>query len=82
MRDEADAGNRVPKEVGLSIASPMKITLTLSTMERIALRRFANDIGADLETAAHTALRDWLTLIGELEEVYDLGEDTETQGSA
>ena len=60
----------------------MKITLTLTTMERIALRRFANDIGADLETAAHTGLRDWLTLIGELELAYDLGEDTETVGSA
>ncbi len=32
----------------------MKITLTLSTDERIALRRYARDIGADLETAAHT----------------------------
>lgn len=60
----------------------MKITLTLSTMERIALRRYANDIGADLETAAHTALRDWLTLIGELEPEHELGEDTETVGSA
>lgn len=60
----------------------MKITLTLSTDERIALRRYARDIGEDLETAAHIGLRDWLTLIGELEEVYDLGEDTETAGSA
>jgi len=60
----------------------MKITLTLSTDERIALRRYARDIGADLETAAHTGLRDWLTLIGELEPEHELGEDTETQGSA
>lgn len=60
----------------------MKITLTLSADERIALRRFANDIGADLETAAHTGLRDWLTLIGELEPEYELDEDTETEGSA
>ncbi|MDH4993016.1 hypothetical protein QEZ48_19565 [Aquamicrobium lusatiense] len=60
----------------------MKITLTLSPDERIALRRYARDIGEDLETAAHTALRDWLTLIGELEPEHELGEDTETAGSA
>lgn len=60
----------------------MKITLTLSTDERIALRRYASDIGEDLETAAHTGLRDWLTLIGELELEHEMDEDTETEGSA
>lgn len=60
----------------------MKVTLTLLHAEQVALRRYARDIGEDLETAAHTGLRDWLTLIGELEEVYDLGEDTQTAGGA
>ncbi len=65
-----------------TMAKPTRIAIELASDERIALRRYANDIGEDLETAAHTGLRDWLTLIGELEEAYDLGEDTETQGSA
>jgi hypothetical protein len=60
----------------------LKITLTLSTDERIALRRYANDIGADLETAAHTGLREFLISSGMLELAHELGEDTETVGSA
>ena len=45
----------------------MKITLTLSTMERIALRRFANETGEDLDAAAQLAIREFLIGIGMLE---------------
>ncbi len=45
----------------------MKITLTLSTMERIALRRFAHETGEELEDAAHIGLREFLIGIGMLE---------------
>lgn len=45
----------------------MKITLDLATDERIALRRFANEAGEDLDTAAHIDLREFLIGIGMLE---------------
>lgn len=60
----------------------MKITLTVSTDERIALRRFAHETGEELEGAAHIALREFLISSGMLELEHDLGEDTETVGSA
>ncbi|MFC5385152.1 hypothetical protein ACFPLB_04130 [Aquamicrobium segne] len=60
----------------------MKITITLSTAERIALRRFAAMTGKDLDDAAHLALREYLISSSDLEPEYDLGEDTETAGSA
>lgn len=60
----------------------MKITLTLSTDERIALRKFAHETGEELEDAAHIALREFLIGAGMLELEHDLGEDTETAGSA
>jgi hypothetical protein len=34
------------------MAKPARIAIELASDERIALRRFANDIGEDLETAA------------------------------
>lgn len=46
---------------------PMKITLTLAVDERIALRRYARDIGEDLDAAAHIGLREFLIGIGMLE---------------
>lgn len=60
----------------------MKITLTLSTDERIALRRFAHETGEELEDAAHMALREYLISSGMLELAHELGEDTETVGEA
>lgn len=45
----------------------MKITLDLSTDERLALRRFANETGEELEAAAHIGLREFLIGIGMLE---------------
>ncbi len=60
----------------------MKITLTLSTDERIALRRFANATGKSLEDAAHLALREYLISTGDLELLHELGEDAETVGEA
>ena len=60
----------------------MKITLTLSTDERLALRRFANETGEDLGAAAHIGLREFLIGIGMLELPHELDEDTETAGEA
>lgn len=60
----------------------MKIALTLSTDERLALRRFANEAGEEPADAAHIALRDWLIGHGYLELPDELDEDTETQGEA
>ncbi|MET3790689.1 hypothetical protein [Aquamicrobium terrae] len=60
----------------------MKITLTLLTDERIALRRFANATGKSLDDAAHLALREYLISTGDLEMLHELGEDTETAGEA
>lgn len=45
----------------------MKIALTLSTDESIALRRLANVLGSSEDDAAKTALRDWLIGNGYLE---------------
>lgn len=45
----------------------MKIALTLSTDESLALRRFANEAGEDLDAAAHIGLREFLIGIGMLE---------------
>ncbi len=60
----------------------MKLELTLSTDESIALRRLAHELGADLPDAAKTALRDWLISHGHLELAEQIDEDTETKGSA
>lgn len=60
----------------------MKITLTLLTAERIALRRFANATGKSLEDAAHLALREYLISTGDLELLHELDAETETVGSA
>lgn len=60
----------------------MKITLTLSTDERIALRRLAYQTGKSNEDAAAFALREYLISTGDLETPNDLDEDTETEGSA
>lgn len=45
----------------------MRITLTLATDESIALRRFANETGEELDAAAHIGLREFLIGIGMLE---------------
>jgi len=45
----------------------MKIALDLATDESLALRRFANETGGDLEAAAHLAVREFLIGIGMLE---------------
>jgi len=45
----------------------MKIALTLATEESIALRRFANETGENLDDAARLALREYLISIGMLE---------------
>lgn len=60
----------------------MRITLTLSTDERLALRRFANETGEDLDAAAGIALREFLISVGMLEPAHELVEDTETAGEA
>lgn len=60
----------------------MKLTLTLATEEAIALRRFANETGEELEDAAHIGLREFLIGVGMLELPHELDEDTETQGEA
>ena len=60
----------------------MKITLDLTTDERIALRRFANETGEELDAAAHVALREFLISVGMLDLTYELAEDTETLGEA
>lgn len=44
---------------------------SLTPDERIALRRFANEEGVELEVAAHLALRDWLVGHGYLESSAD-----------
>jgi hypothetical protein len=60
----------------------MKITLDLSTDERIALRRLMAEHNIDTpEMAAHIGLREWLTMTGYLE-LIELDEDTETLGEA
>lgn len=59
----------------------MKITITLSAEERIAMRRFMNEIGLSApEPAIRLALRDWLIGSGYLELPHELDEDTETMG--
>lgn len=60
----------------------MRITLTLSTDERLALRRFANESGEELDAVAGIALREFLISVGMLEPAYELAEDTETVGEA
>lgn len=45
----------------------MKLTLTLALDESIALRRFANQTGEELEDAAHIGLREFLIGMGMLE---------------
>ena len=54
----------------------MKITLTLSTDESLALRRFANETGEDMDAAAGIALREFLIGLGILEPEIDDGEAT------
>ncbi|MCL4745126.1 MAG: hypothetical protein KJZ83_06890 [Burkholderiaceae bacterium] len=58
----------------------MKLTLTLSTDESLALRRFANETGEELDEAAQLAIREFLIGIGMLEQRHELDEDTETLG--
>lgn len=60
----------------------MKLTITLSTDESIALRRFASADGVDLPAAAQVAIREFLISLGMLELEHDLDEDTETLGEA
>lgn len=60
----------------------MKITIELSTEERLALRHFARQADIELGVAAHMALRDWLIASGYLELEHELDEDTETVGEA
>lgn len=60
----------------------MRITLTLSTDERIALRRFANETGEELDAAAGIAIREFLISVGMLEPTYELADGTETAGEA
>lgn len=45
----------------------MKLTLDLAADESLALRRFANETGEDMEAAAHIGLREFLIGIGMLE---------------
>lgn len=45
----------------------MKITIDLATDEAVALRRFANETGEDLDAAAQLAVREFLIGIGMLE---------------
>lgn len=58
------------------------LPITLSTDERLALRRFATERGLSLEQAMTLALREWLTGNGYLEMAHELDEDSETVGSA
>lgn len=60
----------------------MKITLDLAPDESIALRRFANETGEELDAAARLAIREYLISAGMLEPPHELDEDTETQGEA
>lgn len=62
----------------------MKLEIHLTTDERIAMRRLANDIGCNLEDAVKTGLRAWLISQGYLdsETADNDNEDTETQGEA
>jgi len=53
------------------VGEKLKIELELSADERIALRRFANEVGEDLAEAARMALRDWLVGHGYLESQAD-----------
>ncbi|PWJ80596.1 hypothetical protein C7441_112138 [Pseudaminobacter salicylatoxidans] len=60
----------------------MKSSLELSTNERLALRRLANERGLSLDEAAAAALRDWLISNGYLELEHELAADAETAGNA
>lgn len=60
----------------------MRITLDLATDESIALRRFANETGKELDVSAHIGLREYLISAGFLEPPHELDEDTETAGEA
>jgi hypothetical protein len=61
----------------------MSLSLTLSTAERLALRRFAAEFDlATLEDAAAAALRDFLITAGYLELPHELDEESETMGEA
>ena len=60
----------------------MRLTLTLSTDESLALRRFAHELGAEPAEALHAVLLDWLIGHGYLEPAHELDEDTETAGEA
>lgn len=60
----------------------MKLSLTLSTEESIALRRFANEVGEELDVAVRLALQEFLMSVGHLEYRHALDEDTETKGEA
>lgn len=64
------------------MATIRPILVTLATDERLALCRFADEDGLALEQAAAVALREWLIANGYLELEHELGEDTETAGSA
>jgi len=55
----------------------MKMTLDLTTDERLALSRFAKATGEELANAAHVALRDRLIGNGFLKLPHELGENTE-----
>lgn len=60
----------------------MKITVDLATDESLALRRFANETGEELDAAAQLAIREFLIAVGMLEPTHDLDEDTETMREA
>lgn len=61
---------------------PRTFHVTLATDEAIALRRFANETGEELDAAAHIGLREFLIGIGMLELPHELDEETETVGEA
>lgn len=60
----------------------MRIALDLSSDERLALHRFANETGGDLNAAAHVAIREFLISAGFLEPERELDYDTEMEGTA
>lgn len=60
----------------------MTITLDLSDAERLALRRFANETGEELDAAAHIAVRERLICAGFLDPERELDYDAETKGTA
>lgn len=83
MRDNGDTALADALESSLSKSGrPMKITIELATDEAIALRRFANETGEELDAAAHLAIREFLIGVGMLELPHELDEDTETAGEA